>query len=572
MKGICLALLVFTLSSCTKKIDKNANVLNYALTSKISTIDPAISYDSVSAKVVNQIYETLYEYDYLIRPYQLKPLLATDLPFVEEDGLKYTIKLKKNIFYHPHVAFNNNKRAVIAQDFINQFKRLAFKPTKSNGWWLFDGKIKGLNKFRDLAKSDMTNFFDLKVSGLQAIDDHTLVIRLIKPYPQLKYALAMAFTTPLSKEVISFQKNNFTSLTSGTGPYIFKNWTKSSSLHLKKNINYHESYYPSKGDRISYEQKLLNDNGKKLPFIDEIHFHIMEQAQTRWLNFLQQKIDLIVLTKDHFSLALDTNGKINKEFKDKKIKLQIAPTLTYWWLAFNMKDQLLGNNLNLRKAIAHSVNIDEYINSFTNNIALKANSIYPPGIRGYKPSNTLPYEYDLKLAAEYLIKAGYPKGRGLPEFTYDVRGSSTVSRQMGEYIQKELAKVGINVKLILNSFPGFLQKARTGQLQIWQGGWSMDYPDPENVVQLLISKNHSPGPNSTYFSNSKVDELYTHLSMAKDTEALNAITSQIEIIVQKELPWAMQFYSRNYILFHKRVKNFRQSDLINNNFKYLRLE
>jgi ABC-type transport system substrate-binding protein len=572
MRCVCLLIFIFTLIGCTKKNNKNSNILNYALTSKISTVDPAISYDSVSAKVVNQIYETLYEYDYLIRPYQLKPLLATDLPLIENNGLKYTIKIKKKINYHPHPAFNGKTRAVTAQDFINQFKRLAFKPTHSNGWWLFDDKIDGLNEFRKRAKTDMSNFFELDIPGLQAPNDHTLIIKLKKPYPQLKYALAMAFTTPMSEEVIKLQNNNFSNIAIGTGPYIFKSWTKSSSLRITKNNNYHDVFYPAKGDRISYEKNLLKDSGKKLPFIDEINFHIMDQAQTRWLNFLQKKIDLIVLTKDHFSLALDTNGKINSEFKDKEIELQIAPTLTYWWLAFNMKDPIIGSNLNLRKAMAHSVNIDEYINSFTNNIALKANSIYPPGVTGYKPSHLLPYKYDLKLAAEYLSKAGFPEGKGLPKFTYDVRGSSTVSRQMGEYIQKELAKIGIKVKLILNSFPGFLKKVRTGQLQIWQGGWSMDYPDPENVVQLLISKNHSPGPNSTYFSNKKVDELYTQLPTAKDIDSVKEITTKIEEIVSKHLPWAMQFYSRNYILFHKRVKNFRQSDLINNNFKYLRLE
>ena len=169
-------------------------------------------------------------------------------------------------------------------------------------------------------------------------------------------------------------------------------------------------------------------------------------------------------------------------------------------------------------------------------------------------------------------KAGFPEGKNLPEFSYDVRGSSTVSRQMGEYIQKELAKANIKVRLNLNSFPGFLQKVRTGQLQMWQGGWAMDYPDPENVVQLLITKNHSPGPNSTYYTNSKVDKLYSQLFEKTDHQSVVDITTQVEKEIAKDLPWIMQFYARNYILHHKRLKNFRQSDLISNNIKYLRLD
>ena len=573
MKILSIILVALSLISCTKRESKEKNnTLNYALTSKISTVDPAVSYDTVSGKVIAQVYESLYEYDYLVRPYQLKPLLAKDLPVVDNTGLKYTIKIKENIAYHPHEVFKGKKRFVTAQDFINQFKRVAFKPTKSNGWWLFDGKIKGINDFREKAKADLSNFFELSIEGLKALNDHTLEIHLTQPFPQFKYALAMAFTTPVTKEIIEWSKNDLSNHMIGTGPYLFKEWIKNSSFTLSRNPDYHENYYPDKGDRIANDKKLLADSGKRIPFINEVKFHIMEQAQTRWLNFLQKNIDLIVLTKDHFPLALNNKGKINKEFTDMGIQLQIAPTLTYWWLAFNMKDPLLGKNLHLRKAIAHAININQYIESFTNNIGLKANSIYPPGVKGYNPSHIPPYKYDLKLAKEYLKKAGFPEGKNLPEFSYDVRGSSTVSRQMGEYIQKELAKANIKVRLNLNSFPGFLQKVRTGQLQMWQGGWAMDYPDPENVVQLLITKNHSPGPNSTYYTNSKVDKLYSQLFEKTDHQSVVDITTQVEKEIAKDLPWIMQFYARNYILHHKRLKNFRQSDLISNNIKYLRLD
>jgi oligopeptide transport system substrate-binding protein len=95
---------------------------------------------------------------------------------------------------------------------------------------------------------------------------------------------------------------------------------------------------------------------------------------------------------------------------------------------------------------------------------------------------------------------------------------------------------------------------------------------PENVIQLLITKNHPPGPNSTLYSNPKVDKLYKELFHAKESEDVQKVTKKVEELVSKDLPWIMQFYSRNYILHHGYLKNFRQSDLVNNNFKYLKLE
>jgi len=570
MKYFLLILLSFF--SCTKAKELHKNQLNIALTSNIATIDPAISYDTVSSKVVYQIFESLYEYNYLIRPYQIKPLLAKDLPKIENHGLKYTIKIKENIFYHPSIVFKDKKRAVTAKDFINQFKRIAFSGTNSSGWWLFDGKIVGINKFRKDVGHNFENFEKFNISGLSAPDDHTLVINLTKPYPQLLSALSMCFTSPAPIEVIRSSNNDLNSLPIGTGPYIFEKWNKSSLLILKKNPSYHDSYFPSKGDRYSYENNLLKDAGKKLPFIDQINFKIIEESQTRWLNFLKGNVDLIVLTKDNFSIALDKDGALKNDYLDQKIKLQVAPTLTYWWLSFNMSDPLIGKNLKLRQAFSYAINIDEYIKKFTNNIALKANSLYPPGVPGYSPTSTLPYYHDKAIAKRLLAEAGYPNGEGLPIFNYDVRGSSTVSRQMAEFVQKELSLIGINIKINLNTFPGFLNKSKIGNLQIWQGGWTMDYPDPENVVQLLISKNHPPGTNTSYYQNKEVDELYNKLSVSSDEDEIQQLTSKIESLVNKDLPWIMQFYSRNYILHHGHVKNYRQSDLIMNNFKYLKLE
>ena len=570
MKYIILLLSFLIIQGCTKSDKKNNNALNYALTSNVSTLDPAVSYDTVSAKVVYQIYETMYEYDYLVRPYQLKPLLAQDLPSVSDDNKIYTIKLKENIAYHSHEAFGGKTRYIKAQDFINEIKRLAFKGTTSNGWWLFDDKIVGLNEFREKAKSDFSNFYSLDVPGLIAKDDFTLVIKLKRPYPQLKYALAMPFTTPMPKEIIDFYKNDLTQFAVGSGPFKLINWEKNSIIKLKKFENYHDAEYPSKGDRFANENNFLKDARKKIPFLDEINFHIMKEAQTRWLNFRNKNIDMVVLTKDHFPIALDSTGQLNKDFVKEKIQLQIAPSLTYWWLAFNMTHPILGKNLKLRQAIAHTINIQEYIKNFTNNIALKANSIYPPGILGYKPSTVLPYKRDLEKAKKLLKEAGYENGEGLPEFQYDVRGASTVSRQMGEFIAKELAQIGIKVKVNLNSFPGFLNKAKTGQLEMWQGGWAMDYPDPENTIQLLISKNHPPGPNATYYSNPEVDKLYEELFKQTKKEKLLEITHKVENAVNRDLPWIMQFYSRNYILHHGNLKNFRQSDIVGNSFKYLR--
>src|SRR5665647_1305999 len=135
MKFTLLALLLLV-CACTKS-GKKADTISISLPGDISSIDPAICYDTVCYVPVAQVYESLFELDYLKRPYVVKPLLAQALPIVSNDRLKYTFKIKKGVKYHKSDLVPAG-REVKAQDFVNGIKRLTFLGTQSKGWWLFD--------------------------------------------------------------------------------------------------------------------------------------------------------------------------------------------------------------------------------------------------------------------------------------------------------------------------------------------------------------------------------------------------------------------------------------------------
>ncbi|MBL6990654.1 MAG: hypothetical protein ISR65_12790 [Bacteriovoracaceae bacterium] len=547
------------------------NVLNYRLQSQIKTLDPAVSYDTVSAKVIYQAYETLYEYEYLKRPYTLKPLLAVGMPKITDNGKTYTIKIKKYISYHADPSLKGKSRYVTAQDFITQIKRVAFKPTRSQGWWAFDGKIVGLNEFREKAGKDIDVLKFYQVPGLIAINDNTLQIKLTTAYPQLKYILAMAFTSPIPKEAVDYYSNDLSNHVVGTGAFALKKWNRSSSVIMEKFRRYHRDYYPDTGDSYAKKNNLTSDAGSRLPFLDGIHFHIIKESQPAWLNFQAKKLDLLDVPKDNFDTVINPSGELMDDFIDRNIDLLKAETLVHYWFSFNMKDRLLGRNKNLRLAIAHAIDNDRYIELFSNNVALKANSIYVPGIFGYNSKRVPPYSYNFNLAKRYLKKAGYPQGKGLPTIVYDVRGGTTSSRQRAEFVKRELAKIGIKVRVSVNTFPSFLKKQSAGKLQFWQDGWALDYPDAENILQLLISQNVIPGPNATNYSNPKFDALYEKLRVLEDGPEKMSVMQKMEDIIFDDVPWALQLYQRYYLVKHGHLKNYRPSSLIKRNMKYLKL-
>ncbi len=211
----------FFFMSCKRIESFDHKTLNIISPSKIKGYDPIHSGDAYSSKEVSKIYEGLYQYHYLKRPYELIPNLASSLPHVSEDGLTYTISLVKGAYFHDDLCFPNQKgREMKASDVIYSFKRLADPKQQSPGWSLLRDKIEGLDKWRETStKSNITNY-NTSISGLKAIDDYTIQLKLTTPYPQLLYTFAMSFTFIIPHEAVDMYGEEFLNHPVGTGPFV----------------------------------------------------------------------------------------------------------------------------------------------------------------------------------------------------------------------------------------------------------------------------------------------------------------------------------------------------------------
>ena len=564
--SIILSLIIISVFFLGKKT-KGPQSLNLVINNQIKSFDPAVAFNDDSLLVMGQALETLYQYHYLKRPYEVIPLLADGLPKISDNGKIYTIGIKKNIFYNDPFGVLSEKRELKAQDFVWQIKRLAYAPLKSNGAWLFEGKVKGFNEFRKKVGNDIQKFYDLNIEGIKALDDHTLQIELINPEPNLLYFLAMTFTSPVPIEVIKKYNNDLHAVLIGTGPYYLSTQDEFKYV-LLRNKGFHEEYYPSTGDRYANTEKLLSASKKRLPFLEEINFFIISDQLKRWESFQQGEIDILNVPKQFLVHLATPNSKINQDFMDKGVQVKHFSRQTTRWLGFNMNDPVVGGkkNRNLRLAIAHAIDFDKYVEILTNNTNLRANSIFNPSISGYRPQHRLSYEFDLERAKKYFAKTGHRAGE--LTLTYSTRGSQKIHFEEAEFLQYSLKQIGINLKIEELQFSQFLKKGRNGELQFWTDNWIYDYPDAENLLQLLISKNH-PGINKSGFSNIRVDDLYNKLSFTLSKNKRFEIMYEIEKIVEEEIPWIMLMYESTYMVQQKDIQNFRKSFFIRNHFKYI---
>lgn len=567
-----LLLTVLSLSSCTRKNDANERVLNLAVTSEVKGMDPIFANDRYSSNEVARVYEGLLEYHYLKRPYELKPNLAESMPEVSEDGMTYTFKIKKGVMFHDNEAFPNGKgRELVAQDFVYSLKRLADPKLQGLGWWLLNERIVGLNEWREKYSELPEVNYDEEVEGLKALDKYTLQFKLTEPYPQFIYALAMPFTFAVAKEVVEHYGKEFLNHPVGTGPFVLPRFNQSNKLVYTKNPNFRDKRYPSVASSEFEKEGFLDDAGKKLPLVDKLVVNVIIESQPRWLNFLRGNVDYIGIPKDNFDTAVTPDKDLTGDLKTKGIDLLVSPSLDVTYTAFN-HDLEVFQNVDLRRAMSLAINSAEMNELFYNGTAIPAQSPVPPGVAGYMPDFENPYaKFDIEKAKKLLEKAGYPNGKGLPEFTYDCP-SSTVARQIGEFFKKQMGEIGINVKVVTNPWPELLRKINTRNIEIWGIAWGADYPDAQNFLQLLYGPNKSPGANGAGYDNPEFNKLYKKSSVMQHSPERTKIYEDLIKLSADQAPWIYGFHRQTYTVKHSWLKNFVPSDFDAGQAQYLNVD
>ena len=541
--------------------DANEMVLHSILPTKIRGLDPGDIGDVYSSLVASQSFECLYQYHYLKRPYQLIPQLAEDMPQISEDGLTYTIKIKKGIYFADDPCFKQGKgRELKASDFVFAWKRIANIKYLSKNWWIFDGKIVGLDEFREYTKTCKSREdvdYSRPVQGLQRPDDYTLVIKLKKPWPQITYLLAHLPTAPVAEEAVDYYGRDIVSHPVGTGPFKLKVWHRGSFIEMVRNPSFREQFYPSEAEPDDLGEGLLADAGRRLPIADKISFVLIEENQPRWLQFLRGKIDASGIPKDNFGQAIDASKNLTPQIKQRNIHLKTFRDPSTFWIGFNMEDAVLGKNKPLRQAISCAIDRKRYIELFWNNRDEVAYGFIPPLMKSYNPRiGEIAIHYDADRARE-LVKQARKIHAKLPALTLSMGGTDTLARQIGQFYQRCFKQVGLDVQVEYMDWPTFQDRIKTKSARMFSLGWVADYPDAENFLQLFYSKNASPGPNNFNYSNPEFDRLYEAAAVMPDSPQRTELYQKAERIVVRDCPAAFINHRVAYVLHHDWVGNYK---------------
>ncbi|RAT97373.1 peptide ABC transporter substrate-binding protein [Brevibacillus sp. Leaf182] len=480
------------------------------------TLDSGMSNDVISGAFIRSLYDGLVRLDKDGKPVNS---VASDIQ-VSEDKKVYTFTLRDSKW--------SNGDPVKAQDFAFGWMRVLNPKTASGSAYKYYPIKNARAFFEGKAKAEDV--------GIKVVNDKTLQVTLENPTP---YFLTLAtFYYPVNQKVVEsnpdWAKKPESIVTNG--PFKLVNWEHKNKIELAKNEHYWD---------------------KDVVKFNEIEFSMIEDTNTELELFNSGELDWA--GGPISGLPADAIGPLREEGK-----LQTMQRATNYYLLFQTQKPPFTNS-KIRKAFAYAINrsdIAENIGQAGQTplmgfVPLSA-SLKP---EGYFKDNDV--ETAKQLLAEGMKEMGITK---LPEITY-LYNTSDLNKKIAEALQAQWKQsLGVDVKLINKELKVMFDDQEQGKYMISRTGWTGDYNDSVNFLELMMEKYSSN--NSTFWFSEKYVELVKKAYAEPDEAKRNQYLVEAESILMEEMPVTGVYSSVNSWVQNEKVKGITVDPLGYIDFKW----
>ncbi len=484
------------------------------------TLDPALVTDAVSASYIVEIYSGLVTID---KDLKIAPDIAKSWE-VSPDGKTYTFHLRDD------VVFQQTYRQVTAPDFKYSMERAADKKTASTVAEAYLGDIVGAK--------DMVNGTASQISGIEAVDNFTLRITIdeAKPYFLAKMACPTAFA--VDKTQIEADQRNWTKKPHGTGPYQVKEWKLGESMTLQAN----ERYYAG------------------APEVKTVNFVL--SGGSRLTMYEDDEVDVAGVTISDIERVLDTNDPLHSEYLS-------ADVMSVSYLGFNTQKEPF-DDPKVRQAFGMAIDRDKIVEVVLKDMVPVAHSVMPPGLPGYNSGATVA-AFDPAKAKQLLAESRYGGPSGLPKIMLSQVGAgATAGDDIQAMVEMWKQNLGVEVEIQQTDQATFWQDLDKRSYQMFAAGWVMDYPDPEDILDILFnSKSHQ---NNTGYSNPEVDRLLVQARTEQDSAKRMTLYQQVEQLILADVPWVPLYYGRDHVVVKPYVKDFMLPPVVMPYLRYVTID
>ena len=448
------------------------------------TVDPALNSAIDGANYILFCFEGLLTVDPR-KDNSLQPGQAKSYT-VSEDGLTWTFTLRDGLKW-------SDGSDLTAADFEYSFKRLASPDTAAPYAETVVGMIDG---YQDAignpdADGNMTTDPDWDALNVHASEDgKTLTIQLSYPCSYFDKLAAFVATAPVQQATVEANGDAWCTEPDTficNGPYMITEWTPSERIVLSKNPYYVGGWDSSKIVSDTITLLLLEDSSASYAAYNSGEAQLVKDVPT-------DEIPSLTRAEDGGDFYLD----------------EIMGT---YYISLNDQEEPF-TDVRVRKALSLAIDRDYVANTIMQGIYTPATALVGPGIvdnEGYFMDNANggepyigdDYEANLEEAKQLMAEAGYPDGEGFPTITYSANDAG-YHIPVAEYLQQAWGELGITMNIDKVEWSSFIPMRRAGDYDISRNGWSMDYNDPSNMLELFTTNN---GNNDGKYANPAFDQV-----------------------------------------------------------------
>ncbi len=434
------------------------------------SFDPHYSAFAQDIGVQRMVWRGLYR---LTLGNKTEPEMAAAMPGVSADGKTYTVKLKAGLKW-------SDGQPLTAKDFVAGIQRTC-NPDNAGNYKDTISNIVGCDEYYAAAEKSADEKKKLQEAvGVKALDDTTVEFRLENPQPTFPMILSLWMTFPSPSHIVTDPGQAWPDVTklAYNGPYKIASYTAKDSAVLVRNENWAGA--PANLDKIT------------MKYIDKLD--VAENAY---------RADQIDLTRANLTnlTAIKADPKLGKEF------LQVGGVTTRA-VHMNLKKKPL-DNPKVRLALSQATDRETLNKVAFQGAYIPSTTWMPPAVVGggvtEKTFDAI-VGFNPEAAKKNLADAGYPDGKGFPELTIVVNDVPD-RKATAEFLKEQWKKIlNIDIKIEVVDSKTRASRFTSEDYELFPGGWTQDYPDPENWVAGLFN---SDGANNHYgVADRQLDDLF----------------------------------------------------------------
>lgn len=472
-----------------------------------STLDPALVRDVTSASYMVEIYSGLVT---LSPELEVVPDLAEDWE-LSEDGRRYTFYLREGLTFHDGSPLTSD--AVVFG-----IERACDPATGSTVAPVYLGDIVGcVAKLRGERQT---------VTGLQNPDERTVIIDI--DAPKAYFLAKLSYPTAFALDPLQVERDpDWATQPNGSGPFRLAEWVEDERLVLERHPGY------------------LGEG----PYLDRVLFDLRPIAtETR---FEAGELDAIGVSGSDFQRVADPLNPLSDLLLVGEGELGLS------YMAFDTRVPPF-DDVQLRRAFNLAVDKERLARVLLGDTAVPVWGLLPPGLPGFDPDLS-PYRFDPRAAQAALAASRYPDPADLPPLTLYTSGGGG-DPLMAAVVDSINEVLGLDIQIEQADWELFEQELTAGRYPFFALGWSADYPDAQDFLDVLL---HSGSAlNHGGYANGAVDALLEEARVNPDEDRRLELYQEAERLILDDAPWVPLFTGREAWLVAPHVHGFRIDPIV----------